>query len=115
MATININDFFFDRAYVKPRWQYIYVVKCNEFYKIGYSSNVVSRLNSLQNGNPYPLQLILVRKLPEAKYFESVLHEVYKDFRIRREWFQIGLEDMNRLIKTITATSIDLELKCLPR
>ena len=119
MATIKhpreINDFYINRAYTKSAWNYIYIVKCDEYYKIGYSFNVVNRLNSLQGGNPYPLELILVRKLPEAKYFESVLHNVFKKFRIRGEWFKISPQNIEILIKTITNTSRDCELKCLPK
>ena len=76
---------------------FIYVVKCNEYYKIGISCTLGWRLNYLQCGNPYPLKLIDAVKLKDAKLVEKIIHEYFKDKRGLGEWFKLNDQELKKL------------------
>jgi hypothetical protein len=75
---------------------YIYIIRCNEYYKIGVAHNVGHRLYELQTGNPYPLEIVGSYPAPRNMCisFEGTLHSVFEQcgFRVRGEWF-IGIDD----------------------
>lgn len=66
---------------------YLYLLRCNEFYKIGIASNMNSRLNSLQCGNPYNIEIITAKRIKDAREIEQALHEKLFEFKHKREWF----------------------------
>ena len=41
--------------YLGENMQYLYIIKCNEFHKIGIANDVEARLAQLSTGNPYQL------------------------------------------------------------
>ena len=58
----------------------------NTFIKIGYTVNdVMSRLSSLQVGNPKELKIEMVIEGSEAD--EKALHDRFASYRYRGEWF----------------------------
>ena len=78
------------------RISYIYAIGSEDFnpIKIGYSRSPKSRLWSLQNANPYKLTLLGVWgpwKRTEIHYVESVVHNIFKDKRLRGEWFDVSI------------------------
>ena len=54
--------------------------------KIGHASDIVSRLRTMQAGNPRHLTVLAYFTAPRA--FERHLHDVLFDHRVRGEWFQ---------------------------
>ena len=80
---------------------FIYIVKCHEFYKIGIASHIDNRLNSLQCGNPYQLEIVYAVRCPEAKVAEQTLHICFEDKRVRGEWFLLNDNDIIDIKKTI--------------
>lgn len=54
--------------------------------KIGRSKNVKARLNQLQIANSHKLKLLLT--IPKKGYMERELHEVFKRFKVKGEWFE---------------------------
>lgn len=78
-------------------WNYIYLIKCDEFYKIGIAWDIDSRLNSLQCGNPYELELMVAKRVKNAKTLELKLHELVKDKRVFREWFKLDDNDILKI------------------
>jgi hypothetical protein len=40
--------------------QYVYLIKCQQFYKIGVANDVESRLAQLSTGNPFPLEVKVI-------------------------------------------------------
>lgn len=73
---------------------YIYLIRCDSFYKIGIASNLESRLNTLQCGNPFELDLVWAAKIKDAIETEELLHELYKEKRRFREWFFLNEADV---------------------
>lgn len=75
-------------------WSYIYLVRCNEFYKIGYAYDVDSRFDSFKSSNPYEVSLEFALKVSNAKELERKLHRQYQEKRHKREWFKLNYEDI---------------------
>lgn len=71
--------------------QYLYIIKCQEFHKIGIANDVDTRLSQLSTGNPYPLDVVSIYGFANAETVERALHQRYSDVRVRGEWF--GLDD----------------------
>lgn len=54
--------------------------------KIGYTTDVHGRMDSLQTGNPHRLRLLVV--LPGSRQLEVAYHRLLSNDRVRGEWFQ---------------------------
>jgi hypothetical protein len=72
----------------------LYLIKCNEFFKIGIANDLQSRLASLQTGNPYPLVVEACFEFPNAGVIEKALHQVFSGVRTLGEWFSLGNDDV---------------------
>lgn len=77
--------------------EFIYVIGCNEFVKIGIAGNVRKRLSELQVGNPYPLRLYGHWKAGEAVKEEAALHALLSPHQERGEWFKLPKAMMDRI------------------
>lgn len=62
---------------------YVYFISDETAIKIGKSDNPLTRLSSLQTGNPRELKLLGSSPLLE----ESDVHLKFNEYRIRGEWF----------------------------
>ena len=60
--------------------------------KIGYASNVASRLHTLRMGNPFDLELLASALIPSVRDVEEGFHEMFASARIRGEWFRWSSE-----------------------
>ena len=71
----------------EPITEYIYIISCGEDspVKVGYTQNVSNRLDELQVGNPYLLQVEAA--IPGNERCEGILHEQFYGTSIRGEWF----------------------------
>lgn len=65
--------------------QYLYLIRCQQFYKIGVANDVQSRLAQLSTGNPFPLTVEAVYSFENAETVERCIHQrlesAEKDFR----------------------------------
>lgn len=66
---------------------HVYFVRSGDTVKIGFSTNINSRLSTLQNANPDNLQILMV--MPGTDQTEKFFHEMFADFRIGGEWFSL--------------------------
>lgn len=57
------------------------------YVKIGYTSDLSRRMNGLLSGCPFDLEVEL--ELEGGYELEGALHEWFKDYRLRREWFEM--------------------------
>jgi hypothetical protein len=65
----------------------IYLIKSEDYVKIGYAKDPYKRLRWMQCANPKPLELIAVL---EGDYLvEGLLHQQFADNNVRGEWFKI--------------------------
>jgi hypothetical protein len=75
----------------------LYVIRMNEFYKIGIARDLVARLRMIQTGTPYELEVIATYKLRDARAMESWLHKYFKDKRHRGEWYLLDDLDLDKI------------------
>ena len=83
----------------------LYIIKAESAIKIGVTSNLDSRIQQLQTGNPY--KIIILRTYNEQKsnieFLERKLHSVFDDFRLNGEWFKfhdnIEIDIHNSILK----------------
>ena len=78
-------------------WRYVYVMKCGDYSKIGITSNLSPRLNQVQCGNPYEVEIIFGTKHPQAELIEKELHQMFSDKRHKREWFKLEDGDIHKI------------------
>lgn len=92
----------FDRICATPHdYAYVYLIRCNDLYKIGYSQNPESRLDGMQTSNPYLLELLWKQRIPNYQQLEEMMHERFASKRVRREWFKLGKEDVEFILSLI--------------
>lgn len=75
----------------------VYLIRCNEFVKIGTTGNLKRRLNGLRGSNPYPLEVIYSKRKENARAVEQKLHKLFKEKRERLEWFKLTEEDILKI------------------
>ena len=101
----NIKDYKYIRPTKAPKSSkgFVYLIKCNEWYKIGKAKNVNSRLSGLQTGSPYLLELLHAIHCKDYTRAESYLHNVFADRRGLGEWFELTESDIEKIkaIKTL--------------
>lgn len=70
---------------------YVYVIKNKDRCKVGVSGDPSRRLKQLQTSNPDKLTLassVLMSSKQQAYYIESYIHDKFKRYKIRGEWFK---------------------------
>lgn len=66
----------------------VYVIRCNEFVKIGKAADTTKRIATLQASNPYPLEVVAIITHGNGHPLERELHSRFAEFRHRGEWFR---------------------------
>lgn len=67
---------------------YVYAIRAigTNRVKIGFSQEPDARLNQLQIGSPFPLEILCIRRGTIG--MEQRIHSLYKDKRVTGEWFE---------------------------
>lgn len=78
----------------------VYVIQCDDLYKLGRAESIKQRFGQFQTANPHPLELVVSLKCDyhEATKLERHLHKLYIDKKYRGEWFKFDKEDINSII-----------------
>lgn len=74
---------------------YLYVIKCEDNYKIGITRDPSHRLKSFTTGNPYKMSLMHSIKFEFrdiASSAEKLIHEKLSDYHVQLEWFNCDYE-----------------------
>lgn len=90
---------------METKWS-VYFIQCGNKpqhpVKIGYTSDIETRLNSLQVACPYQLQPLFslpVESLEMAKKLERFLHrQLYHKHHVNGEWFRIDTVNIPKLL-----------------
>lgn len=80
---------------------FVYLVQCNEFYKIGVATNMLQRLAGLQTGNPYPLRVIAYYRIENPVEVEARLHFRFQKKSHGGEWFKFDEQDVKRVCEDL--------------
>jgi hypothetical protein len=69
----------------------IYVLNINgsNLYKIGITQNIKRRINDIRASMPFSIDLIIAKKSLFAFDLEQSIHEYYKEYHVKNEWFKI--------------------------
>lgn len=85
---------------------YIYLIEAigehETKYKIGFTKdekNLKIRLRTIQTGNPYKCKIIKTFKTKYKRKVEITLHNKFKPFRQKGEWFNLDLEQVTNFTK----------------
>ena len=84
---------------------YVYMLKSNEFVKIGHSNNLCSRLETLKSSNP--IQMDIISLFAGGKAEEAMLHDKFKQFHLRNEWFTY-VEEIKQYCANFTPIPLDM-------
>ena len=81
---------------------FIYLLKCSDKYKIGYSKNVEHRIKQLDT-RPFKIELVLKIYSENAYDIEQELHKKLELHKADGEWYNSSLQKVNivSLIKEI--------------
>lgn len=93
---LNAYRLFLSKFLSMNRREYVYLIQCEQFFKIGYTTNEVStRLKGMTTGNPFEIKIITVFEFEKgAQNIEQKLHREFGMKRIRGEWFALSFEDV---------------------
>lgn len=80
----------------------VYVLCCNGLYKIGQSENVNSRVDQLRTALPYEVEHILTIPSADPAVLEASLHARYAERRVRGEWFDLDVFDLDDLCALVS-------------
>jgi hypothetical protein len=83
--------------YAKNAGTDLYVIKCNEYYKIGTTLNLEERLRTIASGNPYELEVVHYAKGEGHK--EEYWHKTFEKYHWKGEWYMLNFKHIE-LIKT---------------
>ena len=72
---------------------YVYLITDGKYYKIGCSLNPFRRLKQLQTANPNCRLLGYTKK-----YTEQQLHNKYKKYKFKKEWFKLPYDEVKTLL-----------------
>ena len=77
---------------------FVYVIQDESgLCKIGRTRDVSKRIRSLSTGCSSELKLVASWPCRDAGEYESILHETWRDVRVRGEWFALTDEDLRSL------------------
>lgn len=71
---------------------YCYLMRADQFVKIGYTQDLAKRLEQIQTGNPHPVEIIasfVHQTETGARMMESTFHHKFRRHHIRGEWFRV--------------------------
>ncbi len=88
----------------------IYVIRSQEFVKIGVAADIKERLTALQVGNPNRLRVEALSK-PTAIHagIEDLLHGAHGGKHMGGEWFQLSYDEVEGLKRLLTDRFEELE------
>lgn len=77
----------------------VYLLKAGNYYKVGVAGDVHKRINWLQTGNPYKIELVSSVRAHNANKAEKELLWLLKDYRVIREWFSFPKTLVNSIVR----------------
>ena len=92
---------------VKRDLEKIYVMKCEQYYKIGYAKDPQKRLKAIQTSNPHLVSLVLVVHPFDAIRIEGELLSRFHSKRVKGEWFTLDSEDVAYIATRFSSDSYE--------
>jgi len=89
------------------------VTKSDFGYKIGKTTRPEKRPLEVAGNMPIKLEVMAVIEVPDSSEWESLLHQHFRDKRLRREWFALTLSNVE-MIKKIPDNWEDFDDEDIP-
>ena len=82
---------------------YIYIVECDDNYKIGISVLPEQRVSLIKTDNAKPVSLVYLKEVPFAEDGERRIHKDLRErgLHVRGEWFKLDGETLDEVIHFI--------------
>lgn len=77
------------RGHIRKTNGYVYLLKCADKFKIGYSEDVERRMKQLDT-RPFPLELVVKVYSDIAYPIEQKIHEILVKHKLASEWYDFG-------------------------
>ena len=90
-----------------PKDGYVYIIKIDNYYKIGISINPKNRLKSFTKLMKEP-EIISLTFCNNYKQVEKELHEMFSDRNTNGEWFTLTDEELDKAIQYLKENEIKL-------
>jgi len=84
---------------IKPHKGHVYILQCDDRYKIGRSVDVTRRIADISHMLPFEIETVCVIASDDTFVFEAELHRRYSDRLVEgtKEWFFLDEEDIGHL------------------
>jgi len=81
-----------DELKEKLKGSYCYFIgnRKRKVVKIGRTTNIYTRLKSIQTGYPYNLKILGYIETKRPKKTEKKMHQYYRRYNLRGEWFKLS-------------------------
>jgi len=79
--------------------QFVYVLECDGFVKIGIAKSVPKRMAGIQTGSPHDVEFLGMFPTISPAEDEANLHRHYSEFRKRGEWFKLPQDKLDKLLR----------------
>jgi predicted GIY-YIG superfamily endonuclease len=86
---------------LRSRKKYVYLLKCNEYYKIGVANCIELRVKTFQTGNPYKITFLKKWSVKDPYNAEGIIHVVMKHKLHKNEWFVLDENDIKKINEVI--------------
>lgn len=83
--------------------EFLYIAKCQTYYKIGIANDVRARLSTLQVGNPVKIEIVAHYRIADSKNIEALIHGLLSSKNIRGEWFELSKTELDGLLGVCSA------------
>ena len=74
---------------LKQNEGYVYFISNGQYCKIGHAIDIKNRIETLQCGSPYKLEIIKTIKSIDYINLENQLHNLFSKYRVLGEWYDI--------------------------
>lgn len=83
-----------EEAVQKPCNQFIYILQCDKYIKVGRANNVYRRAGEMVTGNPFDLDVLCYYKIKPEKItsIEKGAHRELEQYSHKGEWFSCSKE-----------------------
>lgn len=73
---------------------FLYVIRCDEYVKIGVSKNPQDRFRTIATSSPHEMEMVSAFAIPpsdrDPRYLEEAIHLGLARYHKRGEWFHVG-------------------------
>ena len=74
---------------------FVYIIRSGRFYKIGFTNNLIRRVETIQVSSPTPVEITIAGKFYDYRFIESFLHFLFRLKRQKGEWYALSIFELS--------------------